>query len=404
MASLKKFNWSIKKLSNWSGYYGGKISSGNFSSWDAYSSDYGFDSNSRLQFCVTKMRYSKNGKSHNTFLKTYLPQNNKDEVKNKPEIFGSEDYEEHKVPLHFKFIISPDKTENLNLNLFTRTVVEKIEQWEGRKFYWKAAVHKDTENPHIHLLINGVDKNGRPVKFKKDFLKHKLHEISRTLLTRVYGQRTRQDIENYQNRRVNSLRWTELDKQIFEARKEIQDEKYCACFVPPNDIVRKRMIYLTELNLADYKDGIYYLVKNWDKTLQVSSRYNTFLNAREELKFSEPYNLDLYTSSTGVITGKVEKVISMNDEDIWNNAIVVENKDLKKAWYIPLFNPAKENLKGKNITARMHKNSKGLLVPEIIVETDNKNGFGESPIGRTRKETLRNKHNKKDIGGFDYSN
>lgn len=64
----------------------------------------------------------------------------------------------------------------------------------------------------------------------------------------------------------------------------------------------------------------------------------------------------------------------MNDEDIWNNAVVIENRELEKAWYVPLFNPADkwEHHIGEEVNIESIEKRRGLFTPEITL-TENKN-------------------------------
>ena len=61
----------------------------------------------------------------------------------------------------------------------------------------------------------------------------------------------------------------------------------------------------------------------------------------------------------GEIDGVVTNIYNMNDEDVWNNAVVIENRKVNKAWYIPTRIKLKDEDVGKFITVRAEKNQKG---------------------------------------------
>ena len=69
----------------------------------------------------------------------------------------------------------------------------------------------------------------------------------------------------------------------------------------------------------------------------------------------------------GQVEGVVSQVYNMDDENIWNNAIVIENKKLNKAWYVPTRIKLKDEDLGKFITVKAEKNQKGVLRPFITI-------------------------------------
>ena len=57
----------------------------------------------------------------------------------------------------------------------------------------------------------------------------------------------------------------------------------------------------------------------------------------------------------------------MNDESVWTNAIVLENRKTKKAYYIPLRFPPSASLLNKMISVECTKKQSGKLSPVIKV-------------------------------------
>ena len=57
----------------------------------------------------------------------------------------------------------------------------------------------------------------------------------------------------------------------------------------------------------------------------------------------------------------------MDDEGVWKNAIVIENKREDKAWFVPLFYQPVPELEGATVSLNLIKNQKGLLVPKITI-------------------------------------
>ena len=156
---------------------------------------------SRKQNCVVKMKYGTETKNHLRFLKEYLPQEKKEQVKEKPELFDNSDkpdiekYKKEMVGRHYKFIISPENPE-MDCKALAKTLVARLEVLTGHKFVWLAAVHTDTGHPHAHLLINGVDARGKKVEcFRGTLLKHTIREMAKQICTEIKGERRIEDIK-----------------------------------------------------------------------------------------------------------------------------------------------------------------------------------------------------------------
>ena len=101
--------------------------------------------------------------------------------------------------------------------------------------------------------------------------------------------------------------------------------------------------------------------------LRAIGRYNSFLDARNKLSLVNPVKLEQYTSETGPIMGIVTQRYVMDDEGVWKNAIVIENKKEDKAWFVPLFYQPDPSLEGAAVSLNLIKNQKGLLVPKITI-------------------------------------
>ena len=63
---------------------------------------------------------------------------------------------------HFRFIVSPeDAGEMTDLRAFTRDLARQMEVDLGTRLDWVAVDHWNTDNPHVHLLVRGVDRGRR---------------------------------------------------------------------------------------------------------------------------------------------------------------------------------------------------------------------------------------------------
>lgn len=292
----------------------------------------GYPKDQRVMF---KMSYSPSKAVHQKYLNTYMPQENKAYVIEKPELFGTPDneYNENMDSMHFKCIISPENQE-VDLQVLCREFIKRMEVLTGYKFYWKGCIHKDTEHTHAHLCINGKDANGKNVYFQKEMIRTTMRETLSYVTTQLVGERTDKEIEAARKGLIKSKRWTELDQQLEAYGHKISFNNLSAELV-------SRLAFLSELNLAEKHDKYYTLKNDWQEVLISTGRYNTFL---EEWQSSNG-NIELYTG--GKIKGVCEKVITFDKDEAWNDAVIINCNN--KRIYVPVWQLQKENLVGKLI-------------------------------------------------------
>jgi len=333
---------------------------------------------SREQLCMVKCRYGKDKSTHLRFLEEYLTQQNKKQVIEKPVLFSGSavddafinQYKESMAGLHYKFIISPER-QDVDIQALVKTLVKRMEAATGFRFNWVAAEHTDTAHKHAHLLINGVDKNGKEVEFDKVFKTHTVRAFCRSICTTLAGQRTQEEIKASVENSYSKCRYTILDDALHEREHTVADHPAFESRVSADDaLLIKRLNYLCDLGLAarvpDTKKT-FLMEKGWKKKLKAMGRYNSFLDARSSLRSVSNTELDLYSKETGPIEGVVTKLYRMNDEDSWNHAALVENRKLNKAWYVRLHFEPDQSLLNSHIRCGFKFNGSGSLVPKITV-------------------------------------
>lgn len=346
-------------------------------------------SNINTQRCIVKMTYGTTKEAHINFLRSYMIQADKDEVIEKPKYFDQnydevpdyeiDAYESIATPLYFKFILSPENSK-VPLKVLAREFIKNLQIQTGYSFNWKGVEHWNTNNPHVHILINGKDRrNGKQIKRISPRIIRNAHLSAEQICTNLIGPVSREELEIRRNKTFSARRWTDIDNKL---QKHLQNFKYFSenkieysCKIATDDLVlKKRLDYLVDMGLAisflRNNPPEYYLENDWDKKLKSIGRYNSFLDARSNLLFSTPSILEQYTPMVGKVQGFVSKIYSMNDEDIWTNAIVIENAKTNKAYYIPLKNPVSESIMHKCVTVECKKNQSGKLSPRITVLDD----------------------------------
>ncbi|MFT8491434.1 MAG: DUF3363 domain-containing protein [Gluconobacter oxydans] len=116
---------------------------------------------------------------------------------------------------HFRFIISPeDAPEMADLDGFTRDLVRQMEADLSTQLDWAAVSHWNTDNPHVHLIVRGVDQGGADLVIARDYISHGLRSRAEDLVSLELGPRAEHEIEMALRRDVTAERWTRLDAEL----------------------------------------------------------------------------------------------------------------------------------------------------------------------------------------------
>lgn len=346
-----------------------------------------FSSSVNKQRCTVKCSYEKSSfRKHMDFLKIYMPQENKDKVIEKPHLFSATediasdeallDYQKNMDQKFWRFIISPAR-QDIPMEVLVRNFIKQIELKTGYELSWFAAKHTDTANIHSHILINGKDKNGKDVKFEKFFFKSLFRELASDICTALKGPRTQQDIDMERKKLVIVKRWCRLDAQISlhcSPNLIYSSKEYESIVKADNEEMQARLTYLEELGLAKrigskVFPSSFLLEKDWEDKLHTMGNYNSFIDARDSLKYTGKINLQLYKATSGHIEGEITHIFKHDFEGAWSNAIVIENQKLGKAWFVPLRSEPNEKLKGAKVEFNSRNNGKQTVANKLKVIT-----------------------------------
>jgi len=342
------------------------------------------------QRCVVKAQYSSNGKSHKAQLENYLSREGTDQDGSRAKLYGTEieDYRKNMVDKNFRIFLSPqsDKTDLTDL---ANRFVKKLELQTGYKLFWVGANHYNTAHPHAHLLINGVDQNGKEVNFPRDVVKTFMRESARDICTSQIGSRSREELDLEKEKNLTASRYTRLDDTIKNLSEGTLRVNHNNADSKDRERILTRLEHLRKLNLCTFADGGYKLSSRWEDDLRNNGRYNTFLKSRDTLQYSKPQNLIVYSGDEGRISGKVTRVFKTDEDSSDNHAVIVETLN-GKAFFIPLLKKPElrdrdktSDLKaGDLITLQTYKTQQGRLTPIMYKAGENqlireikKNGY-----------------------------
>ena len=115
----------------------------------------------------------------------------------------------------FRFIVSPEDAVELDdLQDYTRDLMRRMEADLGTRLDWVAVDHWDTDNPHSHIVLRGVDETGADLVIARDYISHGLRARAAELATEWLGPQTEREIAERLVREVDQERWTGLDRTL----------------------------------------------------------------------------------------------------------------------------------------------------------------------------------------------
>lgn len=116
-------------------------------------------------------------------------------------------------PRLWKLIVSPESP-GMNLRDFTRDYMKQLEADLGVRIEWIAQDHYNTDQPHVHIALRGVDANGRELRIDPEYIKRGLRLRAQQEATRRLGLRTERDVLLAAEREVTKARFTDLDRRL----------------------------------------------------------------------------------------------------------------------------------------------------------------------------------------------
>jgi hypothetical protein len=337
------------------------------------------------QKCVVKTHYSKSMEAHLEQINKYLVREGTGKDGKGAELYGTpeNEYRAHMVNKNFRIFLSP-ASNNIPLETLANTFIKKLELQTGYKLYWVASDHYNTAHHHTHLLINGVDKNGRDVFFPRDMVKTLMRESARDICTSLAGPRTRAEMEVEKKAVLTANRYTYIDENLKSFMVENRID--CAKIKKDRERYAERLDHLRKLGLCGWKGGEYVLSGKWEETLKTAGRYNTFLDARKAVRYTPEAKVELYESEKGIKQGIVTKIYK-TDEVSDNHAVLLESID-GKAYFIPLYRKP-EVRAGETVTVIPKKNERGRLTAILtpvheaaLLRTVKEKGYKEGYAGQ----------------------
>jgi len=169
----------------------------------------------------------------------------------------------------FRIIVAPEDGEALgDLQSYTRSFMQQVEQDLGSKLQWVSVDHHDTGHPHSHIVLRGVDDRGADLVIAGDYIGHGLRARASEIATQWLGPRSEREIADSLDRDVSADRWTALDRRL----RQLAEDSGAASLdrLPEEDRIRLRgrLAHLEKLGLASRQDRSWQIAVRAEPTLR----------------------------------------------------------------------------------------------------------------------------------------
>jgi hypothetical protein len=232
--------------------------------------------------CVIKSSYVPIGKQGLAGMKRHLRYLERDGVErdgSPGRLYGADDgfsADAFRAPLdgeqrQFRFIVSPEDGDELDLKEFARQLMNQVESDLGRRLNWAAVNHHNTGKPHVHIDVRGVDIDGDDVRIDADYIKHQMRWRAEEILTRELGHRTELEYSRAREADIRAERLTAIDRLLGEhvgPDGTVTLRKLLARPGPEGRNCVARLQTLRQFKLAVEKPpGIWGLAEGWKESL-----------------------------------------------------------------------------------------------------------------------------------------
>jgi type IV secretory pathway VirD2 relaxase len=180
--------------------------------------------------------------------------------------------------LMWRFIVSPEDADRLNLRDHVRELVGQMESDLGTRLDWVAIDHHNTDDAHVHLLVRGVREDGRPLEIDREYLRSGIRTRSQEIVTRELGPRLEPEMLHARGRVIRREQWTEIDRALqrkADANRIVNYEQ----FQPRSEAARVRAEQ--EIDRLQFLSGLGVARQLDERTWQLSQDHERLLRDRQ---------------------------------------------------------------------------------------------------------------------------
>lgn len=281
---------------------------------------------------------------------------------------------------HFRFIVSPENSRNLDLTAFTRELVQQMETDLGTRLDYVAVNHFNTDTPHSHIIIRGATDDGNDLVISRDYISNGVRNRAREIANDHLGLRTELEIRNGITKEIGREAFTSIDRDLKKIASRSQDNVIDVRVSPVCErgfeefrraVRTQRLKFLESMRLArEVKPGVWKVREDFEKTLRELGIRNdiikTMHRSLSEGNNQEKHIFDPRGQERKSITGVVlEKGVS---DELNDRKYLVLSATDNRIYYVPLSKnsetPGMEVRTGAIVTVSVKGQEKELLTSD----------------------------------------
>ncbi|MGH7435855.1 MAG: DUF3363 domain-containing protein, partial [Polyangiaceae bacterium] len=209
----------------------------------------------------------------------------------------------------FRFIVSPEDGRDLDLTAYARSLMSRVECDLGRRIEWAAVNHFDTEHPHVHVVVRGVDRDGAQLFMERAYISRGMRWSAQELATDWLGPRLESEIQHTYEREVTQERLTSLDRELARLAPDrgINTESFeQRASYPQPEMLARRLEQLRRLGLAErVSDARWELADRWqDELRELGFRGDRLKQIHRALHGADPARFHVVGPDQGIPDGR----------------------------------------------------------------------------------------------------
>ncbi|KXV61399.1 hypothetical protein AD948_01825 [Acetobacter senegalensis] len=142
----------------------------------------------------------------------------------------------------FRFIVSPEDADRMDdLTDFTRELMTQIEADLGTRLDWVAVNHFNTAHPHVHVVVNGRDDQGKDLVIDGGYITHGLRERASEFVTLDLGPVSEIEQRRKLETEIDRDRFTRLDRALLDQARDGTIDMRPGSDIPTSDLMDRRL-------------------------------------------------------------------------------------------------------------------------------------------------------------------
>lgn len=294
----------------------------------------------------------------------------------------------------FRFIVSPENGDQLDLTEFTRRFMEQMEKDLGRGLVWAAVNHHNTDNAHVHIVIRGVDADGDDLRIEGRYITREMRWRAQEMLTRELGPRSEVEMDRTQSKEIERDGFTPIDQMLAAhaaADGRVAPERLATAPRQERAACLGRLAVLERMELARPEPaGVWRLANGWDTVLR---QMGAAAEVRQRIAQHVPRSLGqgqvLQAGAPFEAIEGVARGLGLEDELAGTMYMVVERAD-GRACYVPVRPEVAEQLAvGDNVRVTSPTESWVKATDRIVARYAAEHGGVYDPAAHERELALR---------------